>query len=137
MKAARLSVVFVLFCVALLLASCTFVSATRLSNVRMATDETGETPTSSYTPLQTFCVIADANGIKPGSVVEAKWIAANAHGVAADTKINTSDYTYKSGVAHVYFKLSTWDDSSWPVGSYKVVLLLDGVPVAEQAFSVK
>ncbi len=137
MKAARLTVICVLFCLALALASCSLFSATRLSNIRTATDETGKTPISSYTPLQTFCVIADVNGIQPGSVVEAKWMATSAQGVAADTKINTSDYVYKSGVEHIYFKLSTWDDSSWPVGSYKVILLLDGVQVGERAFTVK
>ncbi len=137
MKAARRPVVFILFYVALSLASCSAFSSARLSNIRMAKDETGAALTSSYTPLQTFCVIADARGIKPGSIVQAKWIATSAAGVAADTKINTSDYIYKSGVTHIYFKLSTWDDSSWPSGSYKVLLLLDGVQVGEQAFAVK
>ncbi len=137
MKATRLSSFFLLFCVALFTASCSVFSSQRLSNIRMARDETGKTPANSYTPLQTFCVISDVSGVKPGSLIQARWFVTSAQGVAPDTRINTSDYIYKAGVGHVYFKLSTWDDSSWPVGSYKVVLLLDGVQVGEQAFAVQ
>ncbi len=137
MKASRLAVFSVLVGVFTTLAACSLFSSERLSNVRMTTDETGKTPTVSYTPLQTFCVVADVGGVKTGSLIQAKWFATEARGVAPNTKINTSDYVYQPGVAHVYFKLGTWDDSSWPSGSYKVVLLLDGIQVGEQAFSVK
>ncbi len=137
MQAARLTAFFLLFCVALFTASCGPFSSHQLSNIRMARDETGRTLTRFYTPLQTFCVISDVSGVKPGSLIQARWFVTSAQGVAPDTRINTSDYIYKAAVGRVYFKLSTWDDSNWPVGSYKVILLLDGVQVGEQAFAVQ
>jgi hypothetical protein len=108
-----------------------------VSNIRMTTDDTGKTPTSSYAPGNEFYVFADLSGLRPGSVVEAKWYAVNAEGVEANSELNTSDYTYESGVGFVYFKLSTNDGSDWPVGSYRVELYLDGSKVGEQGFTVQ
>ncbi len=55
----------------------------------------------------------------------------------ANSELNTSDYTYESGVGFVYFQLSTTDGSDWPTGSYRVELYLDGTKVGEQGFSVQ
>ncbi len=137
MKATKFAAHFILVCAALLVASCSPFSRNQLSNLRMTTDQTGKTTATVYTPLQEFCVFADVRGIKTGSVIQARWIATKAQGVAPDTKINTSDYIYQPGVAHVYFKLATWDDSSWPVGSYRVDLFVDGKPAGQQTFSVQ
>ncbi len=117
--------------------SCSLSLERSVSNIRMTADETGKTTVTSYNPLQAFCVFADVQGIKAGSIVRAIWFAVNARGVAANTKINTSDYAYKSGVRHVFFKLATWDDSSWPPGSYTVKLYVNGTPVGEQSFAVR
>ena len=128
----------ILLCVTgILLTSCALFSRGPLFNVRMTTDNSGGTAVTSYELHQTFCVFADVKGIKAGSVIRAVWVAVNAHGVAPDTKINTSDYAYKGGIQHVYFKLSTWDGSNWPAGSYKVSLFVDGAAVGEQTFAVK
>jgi hypothetical protein len=107
-----------------------------VSNIRMATDETGKTTTTSYAPSNAFFVFADLNGIKVGSVVEAKWYVISATGVNANSEINTSDYTYESGINFVYFKLTTNDGSDWPSGSYKVELYLDGINIGDQTFTV-
>ena len=128
----------ILLCVTVLaLTSCSLLSRAPLSNLRMTTDDSGKTTVNSYHPLETFCVFADAQGMKAGSIIRAVWVAVDAQGVAPNTRINTSDYTYKPGIQHVFFKLSTWDDSNWPVGSYKVSLFLDGAPAGEQTFTVK
>jgi hypothetical protein len=108
-----------------------------VSNLRMATDESGNTTTSSYAPADAFYVFADLSGLKLGSVVEAKWYAVNATGVDANSEINTSDYTYESGIDYVYFQLTTNDGSDWPVGSYKVELYLDGTKTGELDFNVQ
>jgi len=108
-----------------------------VSNIRMATDETGKTTTTSYTPGDSFFVFADLSGLKPGSVVEAKWYAVDAVGVDANSEINTSDYTYQPGISFVYFKLTTNDGSDWPAGSYKVEIYLDGTLVGEKTFTVQ
>ena len=108
-----------------------------VSNIRMATDETGSTITTSYSPSDAFYVFADLSGLKVGSVVEAKWYAVNATGVDANSEINTSDYTYQSGISYVYFKLTTNDGSDWPSGAYKVELYLDGTKTVELGFNVQ
>ena len=108
-----------------------------LSNIRMATDDTGKTTTTSYSPGNAFYVFADLSGIKVGSVVEAKWYVVNATGVDSNSEINISDYTYQSGINFVYFKLITNDGSDWPVGSYKVEIYLDRILAGEQTFTVK
>lgn len=123
--------------VAAILACSSLASTPTVSNFRMTTDDTGKTPTSTYTPSDQFYVFADLSSIKVGSVIEAKWYAVNAQGVDANSELNTSDYTYESGVNFVYFQLSTSDGSDWPTGSYRVDVLLDGTKVGEQGFTVQ
>jgi hypothetical protein len=108
-----------------------------VSNVRMTTDEQGKTKTSSYSPSDKFYVFADLSGLSSGSVVEAKWYAVNAEGVNPNSEINTSDYSYASGVSFVYFQLNTSDGANWPAGTYRVELYLDGTKVGEQGFTVQ
>jgi len=123
--------------IAVTLACNALASTPTVSNIRMATDDTGKTPTSSYTPSDEFYVFADLSGLKAGSVVEAKWYAVSAQGVDANSEINTSDYTYVSGINFVYFQLSTSDGGDWPTGTYRVELYLDGTKVGEQGFNVQ
>ncbi len=108
-----------------------------LSNIRMTTDDTGKTPTSSYSPGDEFFVFADLSGLQSGQTIEAKWYAVNVEGVDANSEINTSDYSYESNVAYVYFQLTTSDGGDWPPGSYRVELYLDGTKVGEQGFTVQ
>jgi hypothetical protein len=108
-----------------------------VSNIRMTTDKNGTTSTSTYAPADAFYVFADLNGLSKGSVVQAKWYAANAQGVDPNTLINTSDYSYESGIGYVYFQLTTSDGSDWPTGTYRVELYLDGAKVGEQGFTVQ
>ena len=102
----------------------------------MTTDDTGETPTSMYSPGDEFFVFADLDGIEAGSTIQAKWYAVDAEGVEQNFEINTSDYTYEAGIGYVYFQLSTSDGGDWPQGSYRVELYLDGTKVGEQGFTV-
>jgi hypothetical protein len=108
-----------------------------ISNIRMATDDTGKTSTTSYSPGDAFYAFADLSGLKAGSEVEAKWYVINAAGVEGNSEINTSDYTYMSGIHFVYFKLMTNDGSDWPSGSYKVEFYLNRVLAREKTFVVK
>lgn len=130
----------VLAAIALLIAAmaCTGIETTpTVSNVRMATDDSGETPTSTYAPGDDFFVFADLAGIEVGSLIQSKWYAVDAEGVDPNSEINTSDYTYESGISYVYFQLSTSDGGDWPPGAYRVELYLDGTKVGEQGFSVR
>ncbi len=108
-----------------------------VSNIRMATDESGKTTTSTYAPAAPFYVFADLNGLSKGSVVQAKWYAVNAQGVDPNSELNTSEYAYQEDVSYVYFQLTTSDGADWPAGTYKVELYLDGTKVGEQGFTVQ
>ncbi len=139
MKTRRFVAVAVLAAAVLLVLACNALTTTAptVSNIRMATDETGKTPTSTYAPGDTFYVLADLNGLSKGSTVEAKWYAVDAQGVGPNTLINTSDYQYQPGIGYLHFDLSTSDGGNWPVGTYKVELYLDGEKVGEQGFTVQ
>ena len=112
-------------------------AAPTVSNVRMTTDASGKSVTSSYAPGDAFVVFADLDGLAVGSKVDASWFTDNAQGMAPGTQISTSSYTYEAGVGSIYFQLTTSDGGDWPTGSYRVEILLDGNKVGEQAFSVQ
>ena len=138
MKSDRYFVVLAFIAIVGAMLACSALSTTpTVSNIRMTTDESGKTSTSSYAPSAKFYVFADLSGLSIGSVVEAKWFAVNAEGVDPNSEINTSDYKYESGVNYVYFQLTTNDGSDWPKGSYRVELYLDGAKVGEQGFTVQ
>lgn len=138
MKSRKISVFLGIAAVLLAIIACSTSSTTPgLSNIRMTTDDTGKTPTSSYAPGDEFFVFADLSGLQAGQTIEAKWYAVNVEGVDANSEINTSDYSYESNVAYVYFQLTTSDGGDWPPGSYRVELYLDGTKVGEQGFTVQ
>ena len=138
MKTTRISVLLSMIAIVFAIPACNaFAGKPAVSNIRMATDDSGKTSTTSYSPGDAFYAFADLSGLKVGSVVEAKWYVVNAAGVQGNSEINTSDYTYMSGIHFVYFKLTTNDGSDWPGGSYKVEFYLDGVLAGEKTFVVQ
>ncbi len=138
MKSRRFSVALAIAAILIGSLACGTLSTTpTVSNIRMTTDDTGKTQTSTYAPSDKFYVFADLSGIKVGSVIEAKWYAVSVAGVDPNSEINTSDYTYESGIGFVYFQLSKSDGGDWPSGSYRVELYLDGTKVGEQGFTVQ
>ena len=138
MKARRLLLVSAVAAIIVAILACSGVQATpSVSNIRMATDDTGETPTSSYGPGQDFYVFADVEGLQVGSLIQAKWYAVDVQDLEANLEISTSDYSYEAGIGYVYFQLSTSDGGDWPPGNYRVDLFLDGTKVGEQGFTVQ
>ena len=138
MKTIRISGLFPIIAIVFAALACNALAGKpTLSNIRMATDDTGKTSTTSYSPGDAFYAFADLSGLKAGSEVEAKWYVINAAGVEGNSEINTSDYTYVTGIHFIYFKLTTNDGSDWPAGSYKVEFYLDGVLAGGQAFVVQ
>jgi hypothetical protein len=137
LKTVRFSVLPTVIAFIFAISACnTLTGKPTVSNIRMATDDTGKTTTTSYASSDPFFVFADLSGLKPGSIVEAKWYVITATGVEANSVINTSDYTFQSGIGFIYFKLITNDGSDWPGGSYRVELYLDGVKAGEKTFTV-
>ncbi len=111
-------------------------TAPQVSNIRMATDESGKTATSSYAPDASFFLYADLKGLAANQVLEARWYAINADGVAQNSEINSSIYKYQPGIEEIYFRLDP-SGGPWPTGSYRVEVFLDGQKVGEQGFSVQ
>jgi hypothetical protein len=108
-----------------------------LTNLRMAFDQDGNNPTTTFSPTDIFYAVADLSNAPQGTKVEAKWIAVN----AADTEPNlefqtqTLDITEESFSGTIYFQLS--NDEGWPAGQYKVDLYLNGTLAQTAEFSVQ
>lgn len=108
-----------------------------LTNLRMAFDQDGNNPTTTFAPTDVFYAVADLANAPQGTKVEAKWTAVN----AADTEPNlefqtqTLDITEESFSGNIYFQLS--NDDGWPTGQYKVDLYLNGNLAQTAEFSVQ
>jgi hypothetical protein len=108
-----------------------------LTNLRMALDQDGNNPTTTFAPTDVFYAVADLANAPQGTKVEAKWTAVN----AADTEPNlefqtqTLDITEETFTGTIYFQLS--NDDGWPTGQYKVDLYLNGNLAQTAEFSVQ
>ncbi len=108
-----------------------------LTNLRMAFDQDGENPTTTFASTDVFYAVADLANAPQGTNVEAKWTTVN----AADTEPNlefqtqTLDITEETFTGTIYFQLS--NDDGWPTGQYKVDLYLNGNLVQTAEFSVQ
>ncbi len=108
-----------------------------LTNLRMAFDQDGENPTTTFASTDVFYAVADLANAPQGTNVEAKWTAVN----AADTEPNlefqtqTLDITEETFTGTIYFQLS--NDDGWPTGQYKVDLYLNGNLAQSAEFSVQ
>ncbi|MGB8984584.1 MAG: hypothetical protein WCC12_22140 [Anaerolineales bacterium] len=119
------------------LACSAFSTELGLSNLRMAFDQDGENPTSTFSQTDVFYAVADLANAPQGTAVEARWTAVN----AADTEPNlefqtqTLDITEESFSGTIYFQLS--NDEGWPTGEYKVDLYLNGTLAQTATFNVQ
>lgn len=108
-----------------------------LTNLRMAFDQDGNNPTTTFAPTDIFYAVADLKNAPQGTNVEAKWTAVS----AADTEPNlefqtqTLDITEEGFSGTIYFQLS--NDEGWPIGQYKVDLYLNGALAQTAEFSVQ
>jgi hypothetical protein len=108
-----------------------------LTNLRMAFDQDGNNPTTTFAPADVFYAVADLANAPQGTTVEAKWTAVN----AADTEPNlefqtqTLNITAESFSGTIYFQLS--NDEGWPAGQYKVDVYLNGALAQSAEFNVQ
>jgi hypothetical protein len=129
---------------ALLLASlaCNFpaggVGELRLENLRMALDQDGNNPTTVFSPSDVFYVVGDLSNAPAGTLIDAKWLAAQIEGYEPDELIyeqTINDFAEENFSGTIYFELS--NDSDWPVGQYKVDVYLNGSLAGSIPFSVQ
>ena len=108
-----------------------------LTNLRLAFDQDGNNPTTTFSTTDVFYAVAELANAPQGTKVEAKWIAVN----AADTEPNlefqtqTLDITDERFNGTIYFQLS--NDQGWPTGQYRVDLYLNGALAQSAEFSVQ
>ncbi len=133
-RTASLTVAFAML--AAILACNVLSAAPHVSNVRMATDESGKVTSATYAPDASFFLYADLKGLAVNQVLEARWYAVNAEGVEQNSEMNTSIYKYQPGIQEIYFRLDP-TGGPWPAGSYRVDMYLDGHKVGEQGFTVQ
>lgn len=104
-------------------AACNFSASTaHIQEAKMARDDQGAQPTTTFAPTDTtfFCNVDLANA-PDDTKIKAIWTAVQVDGVDPDTLIDQTELTSGSGALH--FKLTT--DSVWPGGKYKVELYLN------------
>ncbi len=110
------------FMLMLFILACGFnVSTANIADAWMATDESGSSRVTSYSPFDDFYVMVDLRNAPDSTSLKAVWTAVNAEGVPANEVINETTATMGSGLLH--FKL-TYPDP-WPAGKYKVDIYLN------------
>ncbi len=135
MKKFRLMPVWIAAACLLILSACG--TRTGASNFYMASDNTGGSQVTSYTPDQDFFVFFDVSNVKVGTSFEAKWYVQDAPPQDPNTPFSTTDYTYSdSNIQHVYLQVTN-DAGSWPAGHYRVDVYMDGKKIGSSQFSVQ
>lgn len=135
MKSKKLSILLALSALVISSLACALGGEPGVSNVRMTTDETGETPTTVYSPSDDFYVYFDVNGMDTGTPFEGRWYALNIEGEDPNVPFQTIEYSLEEDVTTVYFQL--FSDTDWPVGTYKVEIYMNGVLSGTAEFTVQ
>ncbi len=138
MNTRKLPIVLALAAILLSILACATLSGElSLSNVRTAKDQDGKEPATTFAPSDTIYVVMDLANAPKGTVLTTKWYAVNAQGVDPNTQLDTADITTDqelfTGTVYLYFPPST----SWPGGSYKVDVYLNGTLKQSVSYSVQ
>jgi hypothetical protein len=98
-------------------------STASIDSAILSADEEGSQETTVFAPEDTFyCIVTLANA-PDDTTVKAVWTAVDVEGEEPDTLIDETETT-SDGNDVLTFNLSL--DSSWPTGTYKVDLYLNG-----------
>jgi zinc-ribbon domain len=110
-------------------------STVTMSDVKMATDENGEHPTTVFSPNDTFYCVGYLKNAPDDTKVTAVWVAADVKNIGPNSKIK--QISAKGGSGLFRFNLSPVD--SWPTGKYVVALYLNDEkePTKALAFEVR
>ena len=138
----KLPVLFALGMLFVAMLACNLVTGTAatvgLENLHTAFDQSGDSPTTVFSPSDVFYVVGDLKNAPAGTVVEAKWLAVQIEGYEPGELIyeqSINDFTGDSFSGSIYFQLS--NDDGWPVGDYKADVYLNGTFVQSVPFGVR
>lgn len=117
----RTSLVLFSLAIIILIPACSFTTA-KIENVVLTADPEVGAPREAFSPNETFyLVVALANAPKD-TVLKTTWIAVEIEGVEPDFVIDEVEIT--TGLPIVTFDLA--NEYSWPPGTYRVDLYLNG-----------
>ena len=120
----------------LILASlaCSFSASTAsIKDAKLARDNEGTQPTTTFSPTDTFFLLAELANAPDDTKAKASWTAVEVEGEQPNTFIDQAELTSGSGTLH--FKLS--NNGPWPAGKYKVDLYLNDKMVKTLEFTVQ
>lgn len=93
-------------------------STANIADAWMATDDTGDTRVTTYSPFDTFYAIVDLRNAPDTTNIKAVWIAVNVEGAAPNEETSGT-----VGSGRVNFRLSLTEP--WPPGEYEVDIYLN------------
>ncbi len=103
--------------------ACSFsLSSAKIENLRLAKDEAGSSPTTTFGQEDTFYLLGDLSNAPEDTTLKASWVAVEAQDVAANTVIDEA--TLETGSGAFTFSLEN-NLPLWPPGRYKVDLSMN------------
>ncbi|MCC6958123.1 MAG: hypothetical protein IT316_15080 [Anaerolineales bacterium] len=103
--------------------ACSFsFSSAKVENLRLASDEAGANPTTTFGQEDNFYLLGDLKNAPDDTLLKAVWIAVDAQGVDPNTTID--EVELKNSGGPFTFSLEK-NMPLWPPGSYRVDLYLD------------
>lgn len=119
----RFEFFLVIFALTLASLACGFnVSTAKLEDVRMAKDEAGNSPTTTFGQEDTFYLLGNLANAPSDTSLKAVWTVVDAQDVDPNTKIDEASLTTGSGTFYFYLENN---NPLWPVGRYKVELYMN------------
>jgi hypothetical protein len=101
-------------------------------DVYLAVDKAGQNRSTTFGPLQTVYVFFSINDPSEQNLVRVEWRTLNVKGRDPDSYLYGDESTILT--PQHSFEVTF---SPWPVGTYKVVLYLNGTPVSTREFEIK
>jgi hypothetical protein len=136
MKAKKISVLLAAIVLIAAQLACA-VGEPTLSNVRTASDEEGNSPTSTFGAFDTIYVVGDLANAVEGNTITSRWYAENVPGLDPNFFIDESTITVGADpIDYVYFYFPPQTDG-WPAGTYKVEVFFNNAPNATVTFTVQ
>jgi hypothetical protein len=137
MNSKKFSILLALIALIVASLACGGPSEPTMSNVRMAQDQDGAQPTSTFGIFDTVYIVGDLAAVQVGNTVETRWFTENVDGYDPNFLIDSSSLTLETeDYDFFYFEFPAPPDG-WPTGTYKVEVYFNGVLNTTVTYSVQ